>query len=111
MGAATRTETRATSPFMGNSEGRDGFQSTPGPRPVKRGAVCLPKVSPPDNLTLVDLFDNAEETLKNAPLAERMRPRNLDEFLGQRHLLDDGKPLRQAILADKVDSMILWGPP
>ena len=45
------------------------------------------------------------------PLADRMRPRNLDEFVGQRHLLAPGKPLRQAIEAGQLHSMVLWGPP
>src|SRR5438094_161713 len=47
----------------------------------------------------------------DAPLADRMRPQTLDEILGQRHLLDPGKPLRTAIERDQVPSMILWGPP
>ncbi|AGA91177.1 AAA ATPase [Thioflavicoccus mobilis 8321] len=46
-----------------------------------------------------------------APLAERMRPRTLDELQGQEHLLGEGKPLRQAIVRDRLHSMILWGPP
>src|SRR5215813_8850987 len=46
-----------------------------------------------------------------APLADRMRPQTLDELVGQRHLLDPGKPLRTAIEHDQVPSMILWGPP
>ena len=45
------------------------------------------------------------------PLADRMRPRSLDEFLGQEHLLAKGKPLRGAIEAGQLHSMILWGPP
>ncbi len=45
------------------------------------------------------------------PLAERLRPRNLDEFFGQKHLLGEGKVLRKLIESDKVGSMILWGPP
>lgn len=45
------------------------------------------------------------------PLADRMRPRSLDEFVGQQHLLVPGKPLRQAIEAGRLHSMILWGPP
>jgi putative ATPase len=45
------------------------------------------------------------------PLAARLRPRNLDEFFGQSHLLCPGKPLRQAILQHNLHSMILWGPP
>ena len=45
------------------------------------------------------------------PLASRMRPRTLDEFVGQRHLLGEGKVLRQLIDQDLVSSMIFWGPP
>ncbi len=46
-----------------------------------------------------------------APLAERMRPRNLEEYVGQQHLLAPGKPLRLAIERDDAASMIFWGPP
>src|ERR1700737_295772 len=45
------------------------------------------------------------------PLAERMRPRALDEFTGQETLLGPGKPLRTQIERDDIGSMILWGPP
>ena len=45
------------------------------------------------------------------PLAARMRPRNLDEYIGQEHLLARGKPLREAIVRGQLHSMILWGPP
>jgi putative ATPase len=46
-----------------------------------------------------------------APLAERLRPRSIDEVLGQRHLLGPGRPLRLAFESGKSHSMILWGPP
>src|SRR6202012_2445729 len=46
-----------------------------------------------------------------APLAERMRPRTLDEYSGQEHLLGPGNPLRVQIERDDSGSMILWGPP
>lgn len=46
-----------------------------------------------------------------APLAERMRPRSLDEFKGQEHLLGTGKLLRRLIETDQISSLILWGPP
>ena len=46
-----------------------------------------------------------------APLADRMRPRSLEEFVGQEHILGLGKVLRQAIESDRLPSMILWGPP
>ncbi|MET0084169.1 MAG: replication-associated recombination protein A [Sedimenticola sp.] len=45
------------------------------------------------------------------PLADRMRPRNLDEFMGQGHIVGPDKPLRKAIEADRLHSMIFWGPP
>ncbi len=51
-----------------------------------------------------------EETI-DAPLAERMRPKNLDTFVGQEHLIGEGKILRKLIEEDKVSSMIFWGPP
>src|ERR1700691_1967670 len=48
---------------------------------------------------------------RQAPLAERMRPRTLEEYVGQEHLLGEGKPLRLAIEGDDATSMIFWGPP
>lgn len=45
------------------------------------------------------------------PLADRMRPRKLSEFLGQSHIVGEGKPLRMAIESDRLHSMIFWGPP
>ncbi|HNQ36082.1 MAG TPA: hypothetical protein PKN80_08480, partial [bacterium] len=45
------------------------------------------------------------------PLAVRMRPESLDEFVGQEEILGEGKLLRRAILADRVTSLILFGPP
>ncbi|HMJ11975.1 MAG TPA: replication-associated recombination protein A [Polyangiaceae bacterium] len=61
--------------------------------------------------TLLDAA-RARGTLGQAsPLADRMRPRSLDEVVGQRHLLDPGKLLRQAIQSDRVPSLIVWGPP
>ncbi|MEG9438700.1 replication-associated recombination protein A [Edaphobacter sp. HDX4] len=48
---------------------------------------------------------------RRAPLAERMRPRTLEEYVGQEHLLGPGKPLRVAIENDDATSMIFWGPP
>ena len=51
------------------------------------------------------------DTAAPAPLAERMRPRTFDEFVGQEDLLAPGKPLREAIERDLLQSIILWGPP
>ena len=52
-----------------------------------------------------------EKPQQDVPLATRMRPRTLDEFVGQTHLLGEGKVLRQLIEEDRVSSMIFWGPP
>jgi putative ATPase len=69
----------------------------------------------------MSLFDDFAETPRSgakaddvkaeAPLAERMRPRSLDEFVGQEALIARGRPLRQAIEQDRLQSIILWGPP
>ncbi|HEX7169126.1 MAG TPA: replication-associated recombination protein A [Acidimicrobiales bacterium] len=60
-----------------------------------------------------DLFEAAlqERLSQQAPLAARMRPRTLDEVVGQRHLLGQGAPLRALIESDRLSSIILWGPP
>lgn len=61
----------------------------------------------------MDLFEYSlsDELKKEAPLAARMRPRTLDEMVGQEHILGSGKLLRRAIEADRLGSIILWGPP
>ena len=59
-----------------------------------------------NDLFAVDPAENIER-----PLADRMRPANLDEFYGQQHLLQDGKPLRRAIEHGRTHSMVFWGPP
>jgi putative ATPase len=60
-----------------------------------------------------DLFASAldERLRRRAPLAARLRPRSLDDVVGQTHLLGPGKPLRVLIEADRLSSVILWGPP
>src|ERR1035437_5276457 len=55
-----------------------------------------------------NLFDSPAAA---APLAERLRPRHIDEIIGQSHLLGAGRPLRLAFQSGKLHSMILWGPP
>jgi putative ATPase len=55
--------------------------------------------------------DDDAPVLPGTPLAERMRPRTLDEVVGQEHLLGPGRPLRQAIDQGVIHSMIFWGPP
>lgn len=57
------------------------------------------------------LFDSAAEEATPQPLAVRMRPRALDEVLGQRHLLGQGTPLRRLVESDAPMSLFLWGPP
>ena len=61
----------------------------------------------------MELFDSSppKERSPSIPLAERMRPLSLDEFVGQRHLLDPGKLLREITQAGRLHSLILWGPP
>lgn len=60
-----------------------------------------------------DLFASVRQERMNAraPLAARMRPRSLDEVVGQDHLLAPNAPLRRLIEADRLSSLILWGPP
>ena len=59
----------------------------------------------------MDLFDQKDNGNELSPLADRMRPQTLAEFVGQSHLLDEGSLLRRAIEEDRLFSMILWGPP
>ena len=65
------------------------------------------------NGVIMDLFDlkREEQTEREAPLAARMRPRGFDEFVGQEHLVAEGRVLRKSIEADQLVSMIFWGPP
>ena len=57
---------------------------------------------------MADLFDTSK---KHEPLAARMRPRNLDEYIGQDHIVGKGRLLRRAIAADQLTSVIFYGPP
>jgi len=60
----------------------------------------------------MDLFDHAaDRDIAGKPLAERLRPRKLEDFVGQEHVLGPGRALRRAIEADQVPSLVLWGPP
>ncbi len=64
----------------------------------------------------MSLFDDPSDVAPHdaagaAPLAERMRPRSLDEYVGQQKILAPGRPLRRAIEQDTLSSIILWGPP
>src|SRR5215475_13420755 len=71
----------------------DGYHR---PMPPRKAAATAPLFAEPSHLK---------------PLAERMRPATLDEIVGQQRLLASGAPLRRAIEAGSVYSMILWGPP
>ncbi|MBS4061486.1 MAG: replication-associated recombination protein A, partial [Bacteroidetes bacterium] len=61
----------------------------------------------------MSLFDDSAKNSDNlqAPLAYRMCPLSLDEYIGQRHIIGEGKLLRRAIEADRISSIILYGPP
>ena len=61
-------------------------------------------------MSQISIFET-ENNNSNQPLAARMRPRNLEEFVGQQHLVGEGKVLRNLIERDSISSMILWGPP
>ena len=60
---------------------------------------------------MTDLFAAEEAEAVERPLADRMRPTSLDEFFGQSHLLEEGKPLRKAVEQGRAHSMVFWGPP
>ena len=64
-----------------------------------------------DSVSLFQSLPSQNEPDKSRPLAERMRPRTLDEFVGQGHILGPGKPLRVQIERDDTGSLIFWGPP
>ncbi len=66
-----------------------------------------------DNFSLFDEPENSSPRSpdRQAPLAERMRPRTVQEFIGQEHILAEGKLLRRLIEEDKLTSLIFWGPP
>ncbi len=53
----------------------------------------------------------APESYQPVPLAERLRPKKLSQFIGQKHLLGQGKPIRQLLRSGKINSIIFWGPP
>ncbi len=73
----------------------------------------MPTRKPVEDGSSADLFEAAlqDRLARGAPLAARMRPRTLDEIVGQQHLLGPGAPLRSLIEADRLSSIILWGPP
>jgi len=62
-------------------------------------------------MSKIDLFDKNLNNLAFQPLAEKMRPQKLKDFVGQKHILDKGKPLQTMIENGNLQSIILWGPP
>src|SRR5438094_820411 len=82
-------------------------------RPVKE-TLC-PRRTSKNNVSLFSKLPppapEPDVPAANQPLAERMRPRTLDEFIGQEKLLGPGKPLRTQIESDNIGSMLFWGPP
>src|SRR3954452_4598744 len=62
-------------------------------------------------MSLFNSIPSDESIDRTRPLADRMRPRTLDEFVGQEHILGPGKPLRVQIERDDAGSIIFWGPP
>src|SRR5258706_9903412 len=66
--------------------------------------------SHPARSMTTDLLSSLQEP-PSAPLAERLRPKTMDEVIGQQHLVGPGKPLRVAFESGRLHSMILWGPP
>ena len=62
-----------------------------------------------EQMSLFEIQENHSE--KSVPLANRLRPASLEDFVGQEHLLGEGKMLRQLIERDQISSMIFWGPP
>src|SRR5207248_858720 len=80
----------------------------------ERPAVRSP---PPESRPRMSLFDTTppepppSDRDPKRPLAERMRPERLEDFVGQEHILGPDKPLRRQIERDQLTSLILWGPP
>lgn len=86
-------------------------------RPDAAGTVCYPSQMAISRETPT-LFSDQDESAPtsqsvdlNAPLAERVRPRKLEEFVGQEHLIGPGKLLRRLVEEDRLTSLIFWGPP
>ncbi len=69
------------------------------------------RFKPEDNIQNMFERQFEKERLKSAPLAARMRPNSLDEFVGQEHIIGPGRVLRKALEAGQLHSIVLWGPP
>lgn len=66
---------------------------------------------PMDQLSLFDTQTRQSHSLASTPLADRMRPQTLEDYIGQKHLLGEGKLFRKMLEQDQIPSMIFWGPP
>ena len=62
-------------------------------------------------MPLENLFNNYSQVENNAPLADKLRPKNLEDFFGQQPILNENSVLRSAILKDKISNFIFFGPP
>src|SRR4030095_16168710 len=96
-------------PRAGGASGRPRHAARLAPPARQRGTLRAPPSAP-----AMELFEQPASAAGPAPpgrLADRMRPRTLDEMVGQEHLLGPGKVLRAAIESGELHSMILWGPP
>ncbi len=93
---------------MSDDEQQASLFGTDGPRPSANRPRKVPS-----RATAAPGFSSGDDTaaVEAQPLAARMRPRTLDEIVGQEHLLGLARLLRRAIESDTVPSMILWGPP
>jgi len=80
---------------------------------VRGGVPAIPMAAARFGVVTDDLFAAAvgQRLARRAPLADRLRPTRLDDIVGQEHLVGAGKPLRCLIEADRLSSVVLWGPP
>jgi len=80
---------------------------------VRGGVPAIPMAAARFSVVTDDLFAAAvgQRLARRAPLADRLRPTRLDDIVGQEHLVGAGKPLRCLIEADRLSSVVLWGPP
>ncbi len=95
----------------------NAYRGAPAPKAVPRPALSLTGGAPDGRFSAMELFE-AEPAAQSeggesgrTPLAERMRPRTLEEYIGQKHLLGPGKALRLILDSGHLPSLILWGPP
>src|SRR4051812_30235576 len=81
-------------------------------RPWLPLSSCMKRTDKEEPMNLFDTGETSDSAADaGRPLADRMRPRTLEEFVGQQHILGPGKPLRRQIESGNLNSVILWGPP